>query len=148
MNRLICALSITTLAAASVASANPPTPPAHPENDYLAMGHGIYLMRDQDPETGDDGNITVRVYSRHEINVGKHYSLDMSTLMGVPNDLAYDGGKFGVLHMQWVKMDCAHRTYAVIDTRKLLAPDIWRPSSALPALEPVFQHVCSQTARQ
>jgi hypothetical protein len=101
-------------------------------------------MRDEDPEKASDGNLLVAVYVRHSINVGQNYSLDMSPIMGIENDLTYDGGRFGELRLEWVKMDCEHRTYAVLDARKLLSRDIWRSASTLPALQAVFHHVCGQ----
>lgn len=142
MNRAICALSSTMLAIA-VALADPPTPPDHPENDYLAMGHGIYLMRDEKPEVGNDGNITVSVFSHHAINVGEGNSLDTLLEQGIVNDQGYDGGKFGILQKQLVKMDCVHRTYAVVEVSKLLG-EIWRPFSTLPPFDGVFRYVCTQ----
>jgi hypothetical protein len=141
MYRLLCALVITTFGSATMA--DPPTPASHPEKDWLALGHGVYLLQAEDAEPRDEhGNIKVPVYSSHRINVGEHFTLDQSPMMGIPNDLSYDGGTFGELRMQWVKIDCANRTYAVLDTRRILSDDIWRAVDTLPGLAPVFQHFC------
>jgi len=133
----------------SVGSANPPTPAAHPEKDFRSIGSGLYLMRDQDLQPNDEGNIMLMVFSQHGISVDAPYSVDLFALDGVSTaNVGVDGGPLGTLRMQNIEVDCRHRTYAAIDTRKALPDEIWRPASTAPALASVFQFVCSHAPKR
>lgn len=128
------------------ALADPATPPAHPEKDFRAIGGGLFLGRDEELTTDDNGNLLINVYSRSPINAGGHYSLDLSPWLGIPlHQISLDAGSLGLLHMQMVTLDCVHRTYEVVDVRRVLPDFIWRPASTLPVLIPVFRYACAGT---
>lgn len=131
------------LGIANITFADPVTPPGHSERDYRTIGGGLYLRRDEDLTADEDGNILVTVFSHTRIHAGENYTLDMSALAEMPiEQMAVDAGTFGLLRMQMITIDCAHQTYEVFDTRKLLPQGIWRAASTLPVLAPVFAYAC------
>jgi hypothetical protein len=140
-------LSALVLAAVViVARADPVTPTAHPENGLRAIGGGLYLERDADLSADENGNTMLMVLSRNGISAGGHYTIDLAKLARGPlsGDLAYDGGTLGVLRMQSITIDCAHRTYEAFDTTKVLPEPIWRAARSLPSLAPLFRYVCDK----
>lgn len=140
--RLLAALMAITLPI--VAFADPPTPPEHLEKGYVSIGVGLFLSGDESLKPDEDGNTTITVYSRRRIKAGGYYSFDLSALQGYPTEEGvYDAGKLGLLHGQEVTIDCTHRTYEVIDARKVMPQAIWRTARTLPVLAPVFRFVCS-----
>lgn len=134
------------------ALADPPTPISPPSgNGFQSVGNGLFLAVNNGGFTLQHGKtLTVAVFSREgsEINVGDHYSIDVSSINGLTTDsLVFDGGKFGELHMQLVEIDCMYRTYGVMDTRRPFDDLTWRAVTTLPALLPVFDRTCtSQSA--
>jgi hypothetical protein len=74
--------------------------------------------------------------------------LDLSPWLGIPlHQISLDAGSLGHLRMQMVTIDCLHRTYEVVDVRKMLPDFIWRPAASLPALAPVFKDACDLQGR-
>jgi len=131
--------------------ANPPTPPEHNERHYRAIGEGLYLRVDDDLSADDDGNTGVVVFSRHEIGPGGDYTFRLTGAAGVRWGILeglYDAGTLGQLHGQLITIDCAHRTYAVTDARRVDPETIWRAASTLPVLAPVFRYVCAHQVQK
>ena len=144
-------LSAPVLAAVVIAAqADPVTPPAHRENNLRAIGGGLYLERDADLSADQNGNVMLMVLSHQGISAGGHYTVDLAKLANrrFGGDLAYDGGTLGVLRMQSITLDCAHRTYEVFDTSKALPEPIWRAAFTLPALAPLFRYVCAHQVQK
>jgi hypothetical protein len=141
MRKALIALAASAMGAG--AHADPASPPSHPQKDFRPIGGGLLVSRDEVPQTDSGGNTTMLVFSRTLIKAEEPYTLDLSELAGIPaNDLVYDGGAFGLLRAQSVTLDCVHRTYQVIDPRKLIPEPIWRPAATLPALAPAFSFAC------
>lgn len=136
-------VALLACACASIAYADPATPPSHPENDFRPIGNGLFVKRDEEAEPGEDGNTSITVFARTVIKATAPYSLDIGALVGMSaNSLAVDAGTLGTLHVQMITIDCAHQTYQVIDAHKALPEPIWRPAATLPALAPVFRFGC------
>jgi len=132
------------LGIANITFADPVTPPEHSEHDYRTIGGGLYLRRDDDLTADEDGNVLVTVFSHARINAGGNYTLDMSALAEIRTEqMAVDAGTLGLLRVQMITIDCAHQTYEVFDTRKLLPQGIWRAAPTLSVLAPVFGYVCT-----
>jgi hypothetical protein len=145
MSRMLVALVTCVLVAA--ANANPAPLPVPAGKDLRSIGGGLLVSHDAVPEADSAGNITVLVFSRSLMKVDEPYALDLSELAGMsPNDQLYDAGAFGLVRAQSVTLDCVHRTYEVVDPRKLIPEPIWRPASTLPALAPVFRFACGSSS--
>ena len=69
------------------ALADPPTPNSPPSgNGFQSVGNGLFLAVNNGGFTLQHGkNLTVAVFSREgsEINVGDHYSIDVSSINGL-----------------------------------------------------------------
>jgi hypothetical protein len=125
------------------AFADPPTAPEHLEQEYRPIGGGLFLSTDADLKADENGNTTVMVFSHRPIRAGGHYSFNVGILEGYQTEEGtYDAGMLGLLHGQEVTIDCIHRTYEVIDARKVMPQPIWRTARTLPFLAPVFRSVC------
>ena len=77
------------------------------------------------------------IHIQFTIDAGKMAGLNMRNHVSV-----VDAGALGMLRVQDVTLDCANRTYEIVNTRKLIPDFIWRPASTLPVLTPVFKYVC------
>ena len=127
--------------------ADSPAAPANQQVDLRSIGGGLYVLRDAKFTPDNDGNVMVMVFSRQPLAAGPGFSFNLETL-GVASqneDPWYDGGEFGPVRALSVTINCATRTYEVIDTRRLLPAPLWRVGTTLPALAPVFTYVCSLT---
>lgn len=140
---------VALLTCVIVAAARGDPAPLHPDRELRSIGGGMLVSQDAVPEADSAGNITVLVFSRALVKTDEPYTLDLSELAGISaDDLVYDGGPFGRLRAQSVTVDCLHRTYEVVDPRKLVPEPTWRPAATLPALAPVFRFACgSQPSR-
>jgi hypothetical protein len=140
---------LVTWAIATAANGDPAPLPLHPAKDFRSIGGGLLVSHDEVPEADSAGNITMLVFSRNLMKVDEPYTLDLSELAGIPvNDLVYDGGAFGQLRAQSVTLDCVHRTYEVVDPRKLIPEPIWRAASTLPELAPAFRFACGSPSHR
>ena len=151
-------VAIAMLSVASVASADPATPPEHNEVKYRSIGSGLYVDADDDknpltwwadenhqcdPSQTTCGITTVSVYSTHGIDTGSgRYVFDEHDEALRKNGYGYDGGKLGELTSNVITLDCVNQTYRLMDTGS--GNYLWRAVRSLPALAPVFRYVCSR----
>lgn len=142
-------IALVTCVFVAAARSDPAPLPLHPDRELRSIGGGLLVSQDAVPEGDSAGNITVLVFSRTLVKVDEPYTLDLSELAGVStNDLVYDGGPFGRLRAQSVTLDCVHRTYEVVDPRKLIPEPTWRPAATLPELAPVFRFACGSQSNR
>lgn len=149
-------IAAAMLAAASVALADPPTPPDHNELKFRPISPGLYVdASDNDsfkwydesehecaPTKTTCGITFLRVYSKHGINTGdSRYIFDEHDAAVQERGFAYDGGKLGSLTSNDITLDCVNQTYRLTDTST--EKYAWRAAKSLPALEPVFRYVCA-----
>ncbi len=147
MSRVLVALVTCVLVAA--ARGNPAPLPIPADKGLRSIGGGLLVSQDAVLEADSAGNITMLVFSRTLMKVDEPYALDLSELAGIsPNEQVYDAGAFGLVRAQSVTLDCVHRTYEVVDPRKLIPEPIWRPAATLPALAPVFRFACGSSANR
>jgi hypothetical protein len=125
---------------AGLSVANPPTAPEHNEREYKAISASLYVRLDETPDKDDDGNLAVTVYSRSGLHLEARYAwgYEDATLQ----QLRLDAGSIGILRENQITIDCARRTYEVLDVRYAVPREVWRSAATLPALAPVFRFAC------
>lgn len=142
-DRALVALSLSlALFFTGAAMADPVSPPEHLEKDYVAIGSGLYLRRDDDLSADSDGNSSVLIFSRAGISAAPGYTVDFMVAWDMNAGQRVDAGSLGILRLQAVNIDCTHRTYAAYKLGRQMPAAMWRPASDLPAISPVFAYVC------